>query len=429
MASTDPATINKYRLGFNECASEVSKFLGTMNGIDTDIRSRLLNHLANCTVNPDPEVPETNVANEQRKPSPVLHQSSAIERVRLVNTRSILTGNSQTVINPGFVYGKNNNLQPLSTSPQATSTKIEKPVPIISNVQSPSKSVSSLSQSETQSVQVAKVFSGFQAIPTKMASGEMAFIIPAGNVMSCNTIPNYVIPVIQPQPSLQINTQTATSQTSIQNISPVQIAYSMSGISNPIPAQSVISSPTNVDNISRPITLQQPFISMCQPTSVMQPEVSRITSLPIFSSSAFSSINAIKEEASPSPTDRASQSTSNVSNAASTAASAHASTSNSPREEDKLDPMWRPWWHVAFDYMYVFPSYNTHKYRIFKFDVIIDIDGVGLHIKADRHSCKYQTIRGEYRASLVVPYVELLILTWLFFFSSSYTLHIKTVFE
>lgn len=47
-ASPDPSALAKYRAGFNECASEVSRYLMSLNGMDTQVRSTLLAHLADC---------------------------------------------------------------------------------------------------------------------------------------------------------------------------------------------------------------------------------------------------------------------------------------------------------------------------------------------------------------------------------------------
>ena len=38
----------KYRAGFTECASEISRFLITLDGIDMQLRARLLSHVATC---------------------------------------------------------------------------------------------------------------------------------------------------------------------------------------------------------------------------------------------------------------------------------------------------------------------------------------------------------------------------------------------
>uniref|UniRef100_A0A5F8HCQ7 Hes family bHLH transcription factor 1 n=1 Tax=Monodelphis domestica TaxID=13616 RepID=A0A5F8HCQ7_MONDO len=46
--STDPTVLGKYRAGFSECMNEVTRFLSTCEGVNTDVRTRLLGHLANC---------------------------------------------------------------------------------------------------------------------------------------------------------------------------------------------------------------------------------------------------------------------------------------------------------------------------------------------------------------------------------------------
>uniref|UniRef100_A0A2K5J1Y3 BHLH domain-containing protein n=1 Tax=Colobus angolensis palliatus TaxID=336983 RepID=A0A2K5J1Y3_COLAP len=46
--STDPSVLGKYRAGFSECMNEVTRFLSTCEGVNTEVRTRLLGHLANC---------------------------------------------------------------------------------------------------------------------------------------------------------------------------------------------------------------------------------------------------------------------------------------------------------------------------------------------------------------------------------------------
>ncbi|XP_041848778.1 transcription factor HES-1-B-like [Melanotaenia boesemani] len=48
VASTDPSVLGKYRAGFSECVGEVTRFLSTCEGVNTDVRTRLLSHLAAC---------------------------------------------------------------------------------------------------------------------------------------------------------------------------------------------------------------------------------------------------------------------------------------------------------------------------------------------------------------------------------------------
>lgn len=46
--SADASVLSKYRAGFNECMNEVTRFLSTSEGVNTEVRSRLLSHLSGC---------------------------------------------------------------------------------------------------------------------------------------------------------------------------------------------------------------------------------------------------------------------------------------------------------------------------------------------------------------------------------------------
>lgn len=46
--NNDPTVLGKYRAGFSECMNEVTRFLSTCEGVNTEVRTRLLGHLANC---------------------------------------------------------------------------------------------------------------------------------------------------------------------------------------------------------------------------------------------------------------------------------------------------------------------------------------------------------------------------------------------
>ena len=49
----DPSVVGKFRAGFAECLQEVDRYLGTVDGAGTEVRMRLLQHLANCSNNID----------------------------------------------------------------------------------------------------------------------------------------------------------------------------------------------------------------------------------------------------------------------------------------------------------------------------------------------------------------------------------------
>ncbi|GLG99641.1 LOW QUALITY PROTEIN: Protein hairy, partial [Gryllus bimaculatus] len=57
-AATDPAVVNKFRAGFSECAGEVGRF----PGLESAVRRRLLQHLANCLNGSTASAPEAAAA-------------------------------------------------------------------------------------------------------------------------------------------------------------------------------------------------------------------------------------------------------------------------------------------------------------------------------------------------------------------------------
>ena len=44
----DASVLDKYRAGFSECATEVNRYMGNMDGVDQALRQRILSHLNHC---------------------------------------------------------------------------------------------------------------------------------------------------------------------------------------------------------------------------------------------------------------------------------------------------------------------------------------------------------------------------------------------
>lgn len=44
----DPSVIHKFKAGFSDCTDEVSRYINRMEGVDSGVKNRLLNHLNNC---------------------------------------------------------------------------------------------------------------------------------------------------------------------------------------------------------------------------------------------------------------------------------------------------------------------------------------------------------------------------------------------
>lgn len=49
--ATDPAVLTKFRSGFSECATEVSRYVSHLENVDPVIKQRLVSHLNNCVSN------------------------------------------------------------------------------------------------------------------------------------------------------------------------------------------------------------------------------------------------------------------------------------------------------------------------------------------------------------------------------------------
>ena len=62
---SDPGVINKYSVGYNECASEVARYLLSNNSIDSSTRGGILSHLSVCR----------NALNQQTHNDPVRQQA------------------------------------------------------------------------------------------------------------------------------------------------------------------------------------------------------------------------------------------------------------------------------------------------------------------------------------------------------------------
>nr|KAG5710101.1 hypothetical protein BaRGS_030177 [Batillaria attramentaria] len=46
--TSDPNVVSKYRAGFNECAKEVIRYMGSVRDVNDDVKERVVGHLAGC---------------------------------------------------------------------------------------------------------------------------------------------------------------------------------------------------------------------------------------------------------------------------------------------------------------------------------------------------------------------------------------------
>ncbi|XP_054716125.1 transcription factor HES-4-A-like [Uloborus diversus] len=165
----DPSTMAKFRSGFAECANEVNRFMGRVDGVDPTIRQRLLNHLANC-----------------------------------------LTGMNNPPPTP---------LPPVHVQVGATTAPESEP----------------------------RLLSGVQLVPTRLPSGEIAFLLPAQvSVYAPSTVP------ISPASSTSSVTSPMSITSSTSSPSPVNVLGS-SGILSPAASDRCSPSPVMHTRVHSPV--------------------------------------------------------------------------------------------------------------------------------------------------------------------------------
>lgn len=140
-AQTD-STILQFKSGFVDCADEVTRYIGQMDGLDLGVRQRLANHLNGC------------VSNIQR----------------------------QININTGSGFGHFVQQQNSSASP----------FPLLADLNNNNTS-SAVMNGRVGGIQV----NGVQLVPSRLPSGEIALIMPNSNNVSLNSL----LAVNSPTPS------------------------------------------------------------------------------------------------------------------------------------------------------------------------------------------------------------------------------------
>lgn len=336
MSATDPAVINKYRLGFNECASEVSKYLSNVDGLNAEFRARLLNHLANVTTNV--EQPE-----ENKDISP---KASPVNRVAYHAPYPKVNSTNLNIVqsNAGQILKVNGSPVSVANSNMVTADVMQN----LEKNNNISQKLDNFVVNNEPNVS-SKVIHGVQTFPTQMQSGEVAFIIPAANMVQYGTIPNYVIPVLQPQGAIQISN---SPNNVIQAQHTVPIAYSGCTTSSHSVVTSVVPNTTFINSTQNTVSLPVSLVtSENGGFTVQQREQSpQFTSFPV--NSISTQATHIQKLVLPSNNINNNNNNNNNSNKEvrdedSTLRSRRISPSvesrSTPRELEKLDPMWRPW--------------------------------------------------------------------------------------
>nr|CAD7605758.1 unnamed protein product [Timema genevievae] len=200
-AATDPGVLNKFRAGFSECAGEVGRF----PGLDSPVRRRLLQHLANCLNGAAPSAPPTTTSHEMATTPP----------------------GSQHTVQVHILPSPGSEGHHLPTAIATSSNGIF------------------LSTTETGG--------GLQLVPTRLPNGDIALVLPASGGAGTTQILRQTIsssPVSSPAPSSASST-TSSSTSPLPMLIPIPSrTSSASSASSTSSRQSSASSPVAFDRLT-----------------------------------------------------------------------------------------------------------------------------------------------------------------------------------
>lgn len=175
--ASDPTVVTKFRAGFHECANEVIRYLGTVQNVGSDVKSRLVSHLSTCLQT------QNNTASTENMHTPCQPQqqvpvTSPQQQVNILQPLSVhIPHNANVASRPQsseFAFSRQTSPQSLSQSPHLLN--IATPVSSDSNSNSPIKSTPISGQ--------------FQIIPSNLYNGPVAVYVGQINQRQCMTTPD-----------------------------------------------------------------------------------------------------------------------------------------------------------------------------------------------------------------------------------------------
>ena len=314
--------VDKYKSGFTECANEVSRYLASIETNDVELRARLINHLANTIQRPS----------NNTSPVPVTLTSPTSTPI----TAHVRPLQIQTTPLVGQDQG----------SPINLSTKVASVLPEINNNTIPQSQGFMATVTSPPQTTTAKVLGGVQLIPSRLPSGEVAFVIP-GNVLTASAMSNYVIP-------LYAGPSVAQTSPSAGSTSPTVISPPAQAVPVSLPQTPIMILPTNISRTTSPVTSES-----TSPDSSTNSNTTNIISLPT------------REQATASPTLKDSTNR-NIQQ------QPHKAFNIEPEVQDIKLPveqaactdenMWRPWWpqRAMYDWM-TLESHHAYLIHIMLF--------------------------------------------------------------
>lgn len=141
--SSDSSVLNKFKAGFNECATEVSRYVSRIEGVDPALRQRLLSHLSNCLASMNSTAP---FQQQQQQQASNLSFGNTFPGMLQSLSVQIPAGISTVGIVPASRSSTNGDINN-NTSPTTGSN--------------------------------GKLFAGLSVIPSRLPNGDFAFLLPS----------------------------------------------------------------------------------------------------------------------------------------------------------------------------------------------------------------------------------------------------------
>ncbi|KAL3862404.1 hypothetical protein ACJMK2_008373 [Sinanodonta woodiana] len=224
---------SKYRMGYTECASEIRRLLESIETVDVEAKTRVIQHLANCVckiVPPDnPGIHSSTPLSTAKvsqfveiRPSKVINSSpnssthdistsqathSSQKPIKIATSAAVSQIGNVTTTTSGKDNGNKEFMEVNSNSPDMVTTTTLASQPLIVrmphnsslNFESCASAVDNTSSSSSVFSASTSYVSGnmpsaFQLLPSGLASGNFAFIIPT-SVVTAGQLQGYVLPV------------------------------------------------------------------------------------------------------------------------------------------------------------------------------------------------------------------------------------------
>ncbi|XP_061163261.1 transcription factor HES-1-A-like [Saccostrea echinata] len=207
--ASDPTVVTKFRAGFHECANEVIRYLGTVQNVGTDVKSRLISHLSSCiqsqnttsTENVPTQIPSRQSQQQVSVTSPQPHHINILQPLSVhIPQNANLTSRPQS---SEFSYNRQSSPQSQNQSPQ------------LLNIATP---VLSTECNNNSPIKTGQISGQFQIIPNNLYNGPVAVYVGQINQRQCvtssDTLPVFTlqVPASNTSPSFPVTSSPTDFQ-------------------------------------------------------------------------------------------------------------------------------------------------------------------------------------------------------------------------